>query len=123
MNFEKSVSLINTGIFRSANKVLKKQSKKSKKNKHIYHQIRNLVPNFLLALKKGDIKKCGKIITKNWELKKKLDAGIYLNKFKITKLLQFEQYLQISEEYPNSHLYLYLQLKGLKKSDNHFVQH
>ena len=46
INFEKSISLINTGIFRSANKILKKQSKKAKKNEHIYHEIRNLVPQF-----------------------------------------------------------------------------
>ena len=82
LNFEKSVSLINTGIFRSANKVLKKQSKKSKKNEYIYHEIRNLVSKFLLALKKGNIKECGKILKKNWELKKKLDASVYLKKFK-----------------------------------------
>ena len=82
LNFEKSVSLINTGIFRSASKVLKKQSRKSKKNEHIYHEIKNLVPIFLSALKKGDIKKCGKIIKQNWELKKKLDAKVYLNKFR-----------------------------------------
>ena len=51
INFEKSISLINTGIFRSANKILKKQSKKAKRNEHIYHEIRSLVPQFLFALK------------------------------------------------------------------------
>ena len=81
INFEKSISLINTGIFRSANKILKKQSKKAKKNEHIYHEIRNLVPQFLLALKNNDIKKCGNILKENWNLKKKLDDNVYLKKF------------------------------------------
>ena len=81
INFEKSISLINTGIFRSANKILKKQSKKAKKNEHIYHKIRNLVPQFLLALKNNDIKKCGNILKENWNLKKKLDDNVYLKKF------------------------------------------
>ncbi|MBC8294895.1 MAG: galactokinase [Pelagibacterales bacterium] len=81
LNFEKSISLINTGIFRSANKILKKQSKKAKKNEHIYHEIRNLVPQFLLALKNNDIKKCGNILKENWNLKKKLDDNVYLKKF------------------------------------------
>ena len=81
LNFEKSISLVNTGIFRSANKVLKKQYRKSKKNEHIYHEIKKLVPKFLLALKKNNLKLCGKILKKNWELKKKLDNSIYLKKF------------------------------------------
>ncbi len=81
INFEKSISLINTGIFRSANKILKKQSKKAKKNEHIYHKIRNLVPQFLLALKNNDIRKCGNILKENWNLKKKLDDNVYLKKF------------------------------------------
>ena len=81
INFEKSISLINTGIFRSANKILKKQSKKAKKNEHIYHKIRSLVPQFLLALKNNDIKKCGNILKENWNLKKKLDDNVYLKKF------------------------------------------
>ena len=81
LNFEKSISLINTGIFRSAKKVLKKQSKKAKKNEQIYHEIRNLVPQFLLALKNNDIKKCGNILKENWNLKKKLDDNVYLKKF------------------------------------------
>ena len=81
LNFEKSISLINTGIFRSANKVLKKQSRKSKKNEHIYHEIKKLVPQFLMALKNNNLKKCGKILKKNWDLKKKLDNSIYLKKF------------------------------------------
>ena len=81
LNFEKSISLINTGIFRSANKVLKKQSIKSKKNEHIYHEIKKLVPQFLLALKNNNLKKCGKILKKNWDLKKKLDNSVYLKKF------------------------------------------
>ena len=81
INFEKSISLINTGIFRSANKILRKQSQKAKKNEHIYHKIRNLVPQFLLALKNNDIKKCGNILKENWNLKKKLDDNVYLKKF------------------------------------------
>jgi len=81
LNFEKSISLINTGIFRSANKILRKQSQKTKKNEHIYHEIKNLVPQFLLALKNNDIKKCGKILKENWNLKKKLDDNVYLKKF------------------------------------------
>ncbi len=83
LNFEKSISLINTGIIRSASKILKKQSKKAKKNKHIYHEIRKLVPKFLLALKNNDIKKCGNIIKENWNLKKKLDDNVYLKKFSL----------------------------------------
>ena len=81
LNFEKSISLINTGIFRSANKILKKQSKKAKKNEHIYHEIRNLGPQFLMALKNNNIKKCGNILKENWNLKKKLDNNVYLKKF------------------------------------------
>ena len=81
LNFEKSISLINTGIFRSANKILRKQSQKTKKNEHIYHEIKNLVPQFLLALKNNDIKKCGNILKENWNLKKKLDDNVYLKKF------------------------------------------
>ena len=81
LNFEKSISLINTGIFRNANKVLKKQSKKAKKNEKIYHEIRALVPKFIISLKKNNIKKCGEIIKKNWELKKKLDYNVYLKNF------------------------------------------
>ena len=81
INFEKSISLINTGIFRSANKILRKQSQKTKKNEHIYHEIKNLVPQFLLALKNNDIKKCGNILKENWNLKKKLDDNVYLKKF------------------------------------------
>ena len=81
-NFENSISLINTGISRSANKVLKKQSIKSKKNEHIYHQIRKLVPKFLAALKKNNLKECGRILKKNWDLKKKLDNSVYLKRFK-----------------------------------------
>tara|TARA_Y100000590_G_scaffold11662_1_gene14262 strand:+ start:1861 stop:2823 length:963 start_codon:yes stop_codon:yes gene_type:complete len=80
-NFERSISLINTGIFRSANKILKKQSEKYKKNLNIYHQIKSLVPQFLFALKNNDIKKCGKILKNNWDLKKKLDNSVYLKKF------------------------------------------
>ena len=81
LNFEKSISLIDTGIFRSANKILKKQSIKAKKNEHVYHEICNLVPQFLLALKNNDIKKCGNILKENWNLKKKLDDNVYLKKF------------------------------------------
>jgi len=83
LNFEKSISLINTGIFRSANKILKKHVKKSKKNVHIYHEIKNLVPQFLLALKNNEIKKCGNILKENWDLKKKLDDNVYLKKFRL----------------------------------------
>ena len=83
LNFEKSISLINTGIFRSANKILKKQSKKAKRNEHIYHEIRSLVPQFLFALKNNDIKKCGNILKENWNLKKKLDDNVYLKKFSL----------------------------------------
>ena len=80
-NFERSISLINTGIFRSANKILKKLSEKYKKNLNIYNQIKSLVPQFLFALKNNDIKKCGKILKNNWDLKKKLDNSVYLKKF------------------------------------------
>ena len=83
INFEKSISLINTGIFRSANKILRKQSQKAKKNEHIYHEIRSLVPQFLLALKNNNIKKCGNILKENWNLKKKLDNNVYLKKFSL----------------------------------------
>ena len=80
--FENSISLINTGYFRSARKILNKQSKKAKKNIEIYHKINSLVPKFLKSLRKGDLRICGKILSENWELKKKLDKSIYLNHFK-----------------------------------------
>ena len=64
-------------------KILKKHVKKSKKNVHIYHEIKNLVPQFLLALKNNDIKKCGNILKENWDLKKKLDDNVYLKKFRL----------------------------------------
>ena len=79
--FENSISLISTGYFRSAGKVLKKQSKKSEKNMHIYKEIGSLVPKFLKALKNKNLRLCGKILSKNWALKKQLDKDIYLNKF------------------------------------------
>ena len=82
MKFQNSISLINTGYFRSARKILKIQSKKADKNIHIYNEINSLVPKFLKSLKVGDLKLCGKILSKNWELKKKLDKNIYLNNFK-----------------------------------------
>ena len=80
--FENSISLINTEHFRSARKILKKQSKKSNKNMYIYDQINSLVPKFLKSLKEGNLKLCGRILSENWELKKSLDKKIYLNKFK-----------------------------------------
>ena len=82
IKFQNSISLINTGFFRSARKILKKQSKKANQNMHIYNQINSLVPKFLQSLKDGNLKLCGKILSKNWELKKKLDKNIYLNNFK-----------------------------------------
>ena len=49
--FESSISLINTGHFRSARKILKKQSKKANKNMYIYDQINSLVTKFLKSIK------------------------------------------------------------------------
>ena len=34
-----------------------------------------------MALKNNNLKKCGKILKKNWDLKKKLDNSVYLKKF------------------------------------------
>ena len=42
-----------------------------------------MVPQFLLALKNNDIKKCGNILKENWNLKKKLDDNVYLKKFSL----------------------------------------
>ena len=58
------------------------RAKKANKNMYIYDQINSLVPKFLKSLKEGNLKLCGKILSKNWELKKSLDKDIYLNHFK-----------------------------------------
>jgi D-glycero-alpha-D-manno-heptose-7-phosphate kinase len=73
--FKNHLMLFYTGINRKADKILG-DIKKSGKQFANYEELSNLAKDFENELVKGNILNCGKILHKNWILKKKLNEGV-----------------------------------------------
>ncbi len=75
-NLERNLYLCYTNITRSANVILSKQSKSSKKNKSQNHLIIKSVEEFKKILFSKDIDEVGIFLDKAWKLKKEMSEGI-----------------------------------------------
>lgn len=67
-----------TGITRDANTILSEQKKNvsSQKNFEIMSEMVSLVEPFIEAVSQFDIETCGKLLDRNWQLKKEMASGI-----------------------------------------------
>lgn len=76
--FSGSILLFYTGIARSADLILSEQKSNLKSSDKFENmkKIADLVDPFINCLKEGDIEGCGRLLGKNWELKKKMASGI-----------------------------------------------
>ncbi|MBI9076353.1 MAG: GHMP kinase [Desulfatibacillum sp.] len=76
--FYSSLLLYYTGITRSADVILSEQSRttaEDEKFKAMTDMVA-LVEPFKIAVESGDIRECGRLLDKNWELKQKMASGI-----------------------------------------------
>ena len=78
MKFSSSLVLYYTGITRSADNILSEQKRNFNDGEKfkIMSEIVSLVEPFINALRNQDLRKCGLILDKNWELKQKMASGI-----------------------------------------------
>ena len=79
MKLSSSLMLYWTGLTRSADEILQEQNRNlvSEKEKlEIMKQMVGLVDDFKDAVEKEDIKRCGKLLDRNWELKKRMASKI-----------------------------------------------
>ena len=67
-----------TGITRDANTILSEQKKNvsSQENFEIMSEMVSLIEPFIEAVSQFDIETCGKLLDRNWQLKKKMASGI-----------------------------------------------
>ncbi|MBW1894691.1 MAG: GHMP kinase [Deltaproteobacteria bacterium] len=79
--FSSSLLLYYTGITRKADNILSRQKKNLLDENKFEAMIKmvDLVDPFTAAMKKNDIKTCGDLLLKNWELKKNMANGISNN--------------------------------------------
>jgi len=79
--FSSSLLLYYTGITRKADNILSRQKKNLLDENKFEAMIKmvDLVDPFTEAMKKNDIKTCGDLLLKNWELKKNMANGISNN--------------------------------------------
>jgi len=89
--FSSSLFLYYTGISRSSKSILKDQKKATnRKDKFkVMTDMVNLVEQFIESISNGDIKNCGSLLDKNWELKKQMASGI--TNQKINEFYNFSQ--------------------------------
>ncbi len=75
---EKNLLLFYTGITRSANNILKEQSKITEKNKKFEQlvKMRDLTKPLIKELEKGNIEVIGEMLHKNWLMKRSLTSSI-----------------------------------------------
>jgi len=76
--FASSLILYYTGVTRSADKILKKQSANllSKEKLETMKKMVALVDPFVEAMAKSDIRACGELLARNWQFKQTLADGI-----------------------------------------------
>ena len=76
--YSSSLLLYFTGITRKADSILSRQNKNLTDDKkfEIMVDMVELVDPFAEALKNNDIKSCGKLLLKNWEMKQHMAEGI-----------------------------------------------
>ena len=77
--FSSSLLLYFTGITRSADEILTRQTKGYREEagkRHIMDQMVALVAPFTDAMRTGDITACGQLLDRNWQLKQQMAAGI-----------------------------------------------
>lgn len=82
--FKKNILVLNTGIIKKNFQILTEQKKNISKGGLYYeklHSLKSSVDEFLKYLKNNDYEICGKIIEKNWKIKKELIKNINDNYF------------------------------------------
>lgn len=77
-----------TGIVRSADTILSEQKKNFSNDEQFEAmcEMVSLVEPFRRAAEEGDIEKCGRLLDKNWQLKKKMASGV--TNSKITEMYE-----------------------------------
>lgn len=71
-----SMMLLYTGVERNSGSIHVSQSKDINQKINSYDQMKGLVDDLLYAFQKGDIEDIGKIMDRNWNLKRELTNGI-----------------------------------------------
>lgn len=76
--FASSLLLYYTGITRSADEILTRQKANlaADEKRRIMAEMVSLVEPFTEAMQKGDIRRCGELLDRNWHLKQQMAAGI-----------------------------------------------
>ncbi len=76
--FASSLLLYYTGITRSADEILSRQKSNmdAEEKRRIMRTMVDLVGPFTMAMEKGDINVCGRLLDQNWQLKQQMAAGI-----------------------------------------------
>ena len=76
--FASSLLLYYTGITRNANEILSRQKSNmdAEEKRRTMRAMVDLVDPFTEAMEAGDVKTCGRLLDRNWQLKRQIAAGI-----------------------------------------------